>query len=69
MASFSFTFSRISSSDSLVCSRRAKATLSRTVIESKRAALWKTMPMRVRKRASSWRSMTEMFSPSTMTSP
>ena len=69
MASFSFTLSRISCSESLVCSRSGKATLSPTVMESKSAELWNTMPIRVRKRASSCRSIAEMFSPSTMTSP
>ena len=53
----------------VLCSRSGKATLSPTVIESKRAELWNTMPIRSRKTASSCRPIVETFWPSTMTWP
>ena len=69
-ASFSFTFSRISCSESPgLCSRRGKATLSPTVIESNNAELWNTMPIRSRKTASCCRLIVDTFSPSTITWP
>src|SRR5688572_26303313 len=69
LASFWRTVSAISDSDSSVCSRRGKATLSITFMESNRAPLWKSMAIRRRSGKSSCSSSSESSTPSKVTVP
>src|SRR5512139_1259683 len=68
-ASFSVATARISRSDSFVCCFRPKPTFSQTVSESKRAAIWNSMPNFFRSSFSCCSSRLFRTWPATLTCP